>query len=264
TELVEHSDGLPLLGVILSDTNFGVSVRQIDRRRAIQALDGNVTLNFHIYPHVPLAALVDALLARLESRTPHANPPHPAPQSYPRGLIVDDQGVTPLDIATAINDLMAKHGRFPITADAGDSLFTGLDVEPTEFTAPGYYATMGYAVPAGLGIQAASGRRPIILVGDGAFQMTGIELGHCRRYGWDPIVIVLNNASWEMLRAFQPESEFNSLETWDFAAIANALGGEGVHVRTRKDLAAALANAASRRGRFQLLDVHLPRGVLSP
>ncbi|MDZ7811478.1 MAG: thiamine pyrophosphate-dependent enzyme [Arhodomonas sp.] len=73
---------------------------------------------------------------------------------------------------------------------------------------------MGYGVPAGLGVQAATGNRTLILVGDGAFQMTGWELGNCRRYGWDPIVLLFNNCSWEMLRAFQPESRFNDLDDW--------------------------------------------------
>ena len=54
---------------------------------------------------------------------------------------------------------------------------------------------MGFGVPAGLGVQAATGRRPLVLLGDGAFQMTGWELGNCRRYGWDPIVLVFNNRS---------------------------------------------------------------------
>ena len=67
---------------------------------------------------------------------------------------------------------------------------------------------------AALGLQAATGQRPLVLVGDGAFQMTGWELGNCRRYGWDPIVLLFNNASWEMLRTFQPESGFNDLGQW--------------------------------------------------
>ena len=37
---VEQSDGLLLLGVIVSDTNFAVSARRIDMRHAIQALGG--------------------------------------------------------------------------------------------------------------------------------------------------------------------------------------------------------------------------------
>ncbi|MCW5637686.1 MAG: hypothetical protein KIT28_01810 [Rubrivivax sp.] len=130
--------------------------------------------------------------------------------------------------------------------------------------APGYYATMGYGVPAGLGLQAATGQRPVVLVGDGAFQMTGWELGNARRWGWDPIVIVFNNASWEMLRAFQPQSAFNALGLWDFASMAAGMGGDGHCVTTRAELQAALAKAHATRGRFQLLDVRLAPGAQSP
>jgi indolepyruvate decarboxylase len=123
---------------------------------------------------------------------------------------------------------------------------------------------MGFAVPASIGVEIANPKlRPIVLVGDGAFQMTGWELGNCRKYGWDPIVIVFNNASWEMLRTFQPESRFNDLDEWNFADLAHALGGDGVRVRTRMELAAALARAVLTRGRFQLIEAMLPRGALS-
>jgi indolepyruvate decarboxylase len=145
----------------------------------------------------------------------------------------------------------------------GDCLFTAMDIEHTALVAPGYYATMGFGVPAGLGLQAATGQRPLILVGDGAFQMTGWELGNCRRYGWDPIVLLFNNASWEMLRTFQPESHFNDLDDWGFAAMAAGLGGDGVRVHTRAELKAALERAIATRGRFQLIEVMIPRGVLS-
>ncbi len=260
TELVETSDALLLLGVIISDTNFGVSARQIDLRRTIQALNGRVTLGFHIYPQIPLAALVDALLDRLPPRCPAS----PLAQAvYPHGLKADDKPITPTDIATAVNDLIATHGAMPIASDIGDCLFTAMDIEQTALVAPGYYATMGFGVPAGLGLQAASGRRPLILVGDGAFQMTGWELGNCRRYGWDPIVIVFNNSGWEMLRTFQPESAFNDLDDWRFADMAAGLGGEGVRVATRRGLQDALARAVATRGRFQLIEVMIPRGVLS-
>ncbi len=125
----------------------------------------------------------------------------------------------PSDIARAINDLFDRHGPMPMTADIGDCLFTAMEIENTALAAPGYYAGMGFGVPAGIGV-AATGRRPLILVGDGAFQMTGWELGNCRRYGFDPIVVLFNNCSWEMLRTFQPELQFNDLDDWHFADIA--------------------------------------------
>ena len=234
----------------------------IDIRRAIHAADRQVALGWHVYPEIPLAGLVDALLAR---SPPGRNAPPAMPQAEaPRGLVADDGAILPRDIAVAVNDLMDRAGTLPIAADMGDCLFTAMDMANTELMAPGYYAGMGFGVPAGMGAQLASGRRVLILVGDGAFQMTGWELGNCRRLGIDPIVLVFNNASWEMLRSFQPESKFNDLDDWRFAELAGPLGGDGVRVSTRAELAAALARAAATRGRFQLVEIMLPRGSISP
>lgn len=257
---VEHSDALLLLGVILSDTNFGVSEKQIDLRHSIQALNGRVTLGYHVYPHIPIDALVDGLLERVRNRPDAIPTPR---RAYPRGLEADDKPISPTDIAKAVNDLTDRVGRMPMASDIGDCLFTSFDMDNTALVAPGYYATMGFGVPAGLGVQAATGERPLILVGDGAFQMTGWELGNCRKFGWDPIVLLFNNASWEMLRTFQPESKFNDLDDWRFAEMASGLGGDGVRVHTRAELKAALDQAVATRGRFQLIEIMIPRGVLS-
>ena len=260
TRLVEESDGLFLLGEIVCDTNFAVSETKIDLRKTIQALDGRVSMGYHTYPQIPLAALVDRLL---ECAEPGDKTFSLTPTVFPYGLVADDSSIAPTDIATAVNDLMAEHGLMPIASDMGDCLFTAMEIEYTALVAPGYYATMGYGVPAGLGVQAATGQRPLFLVGDGAFQMTGWELGNCRRYGWDPIVLLFNNSSWEMLRTFQPESSFNDLGHWGFAEMAAGLGGHGVRVNTRGELKAALDQAIATRGQFQLIDITLPRGVLS-
>ncbi len=262
TALVEESDTPLLLGVILSDTNFAVSHKKIDMRRAILALNREVRIGHHVYPDLPLAELLAALLARATAPAPGA-PPRFAPPRYPTGLVADATPLVPSDIACAVNDLFAAHGPMPIAADMGDCLFTAMEIDHAALVAPGYYAGMGYGVPAGLGAAVATGERPLILVGDGAFQMTGFELGNCRRYGWDPIVIVFNNASWEMLRVFQPESRFNDLSDWGFAKLADDLGGRGVRVATRGELAAALMAAHEARGPFQLIEAMLPRGATS-
>ena len=93
--------------------------------------------------------------------------------------------------------------------------------------------------------------------------MTGWELGNCRRYGFDPVVIVLNNQSWGMLRLFAPEAKFNALDDWHYAELANALGGDGVRVATRRELARALDRAWTTKGRFQLIEVMLEPGATS-
>jgi indolepyruvate decarboxylase len=263
TRLVEDADALLLLGVILSDTNFALSQRRLDPRRTMLAFDRSVRVGHHLYPEVPIADLIDALAARarpLGAGDARVNRPV---VEYARGLKADDKPIDPSDVATAINDLFDRHGPMPMTADTGDCLFTAMEIENTALAAPGYYAGMGFGVPGGIGVAAATGERPLILVGDGAFQMTGWELGNCRRYGLDPIVVLFNNASWEMLRAFQPESRFNDLDDWNFAAMAPSLGGHGKRVTTRRELKSALERAVARRGQFSLVEVMLPRGATS-
>ena len=259
TRLVEDADLVLMLGVILSDTNFALSNRAPDPRRTILASSREVQIGHHSFREMPLADLIETLEARARPGAPRPHQLRHRPV-YPRGLPADDAPILPSDVATAINDLFDRHGRMPMTSDIGDCLFTAMEIDNTALAAPGYYAGMGFGVPAGIGV-AASGLRPLILVGDGAFQMTGWELGNCRRYGLDPIVVLFNNKSWEMLRVFQPESRFNDLDDWHFADIAALIGGVGERVTTRRELAAALDRAVNQRGRFSLVEVMLPRGA---
>jgi indolepyruvate decarboxylase len=223
-------------------------------------------MGHHVYHQLPIGDLLDALLARVPPAPAGSTAATPRPAPLPAAMppSAADGPILPQDIAAAVNALLRQHGPMPLASDVGDCLFTAMDIEPATLVAPGYYATMGYGVPAGIGLQVATGQRPIILVGDGAFQMTGWELGNARRLGVDPIVLVFNNASWEMLRTFEPSARFNDLGRWDFASMAAGMGGDGHAVTTRAELVAALARAHATRGRFQLLDIRLEAGALSP
>ena len=262
--LLDESDLPVMLGAILSDSNFGVSAQRIDFRRALIAAHREARVSHHVYHDVPLAALVDAMLQRLPDHA--VEPPRqlPPPPQYPRGLVADDTPLRAADLSCALNDHIEAHGPLHIVSDIGDCLFVAMELRPTPLVAPGYYASMGFGVPAGIGVAATTGLRPLILVGDGAFQMSGWELGNCRRYGLDPVVIVLNNQSWEMIRAFQPESRCADLGDWHYADLANVLGGHGYRVRTRAEFKAALDAAFAERGRFQLIEFMVTPGDSTP
>jgi indolepyruvate decarboxylase len=259
-ETIEGADALLLLGVILCDTNFGVSGKLIDLRRMIHAFDRNVSFGHHVYPGVSLPALVDAMLALAK---PVGRSVARDTGEYPHGLAHDETALMPEDVARAVNDLFAAKGRMPIASDMGDCLFTAMDIVHTELVAPAYYATMGPGVPMGIGLQAASGLRPLIMVGDGAFQMTGWELGNCRRLGLNPIVLLMNNTSWGMLKAFQSDTGYNDLDDWRFADMAPSLGGNGVRVATKRGLWEALLAAHADESRWQMIEIMLPRGEFS-
>src|SRR5262249_30713519 len=155
-----------------------------------------------------------------------------------------------------------------VLADPGEALFGASDLtirQKTEFVGPSFYASMGFAVPGATGAQCADPRlRPLVLVGDGAFQMTGMELSTAVRRGFNPIVIVLNNRGYGTER-FLLDGKFNDVLNWQYHKLPELLGaGRGWEVFTETDLDAALAAALANTSSFSLLNARLDRPDTSP
>jgi indolepyruvate decarboxylase len=155
-----------------------------------------------------------------------------------------------------------------VIADPGDALFGAADLHiehGVRFLGPAYYCSLGFAVPAVLGVSSAlPGLRPIVLVGDGAFQMSGMELGTIARYRMNPIIIVLDNAGYGTERPML-DGAFNDVHPWAYWRIPEVLGGGlGMRVETEHDMAAALTRARANKGSYTLIQVILPKDDHSP
>jgi indolepyruvate decarboxylase len=264
-ETVEQSDCVLLLGELVSDTSLGVSADSLSKSHLIVAVARDVYIRHHRYQHVPLERLVARLLAAPElgckSRLDHAPGDLLSPEV--RALGHDDEPIRVRHVIAALNAFLDKHPDVPLVSDTGDCLFAAVDVRSNEIVAPAYYATMGFAVPAALGVQVATGRRPLVLVGDGAFQMTGPEISHAAEYGCNPVVVLFNNTRWEMLQAFFPDATYNATVPWPFAALADLWGGRGLIVRTPREFGEALEYAWTG-GTFALIEVTIAPGDVSP
>ena len=88
----------------------------------------------------------------------------------------------------------------------------------TEFISPAYYTSMGFAIPAAIGVQTASRKlRPLVIVGDGAFQMTGMELSNLVRRKFPTVLIVLDNRGYGTERLLHPGNwDFNNIHPWQY------------------------------------------------
>ncbi len=155
-----------------------------------------------------------------------------------------------------------------VIADVGDALFGGLDLithRRTEFLSPGYYLSLGFAVPASIGAQLADPNlRPLVLVGDGAFQMTGIEVSTIARLGLNPIIVVLNNFGYATERPMQ-DGPFNDLQLWQYSLVPDIVGGgKGAVVTTEDELDHALEVAQAYTAGFTIIDVQLDPHDSSP
>ena len=117
---------------------------------------------------------------------------------------------------------------------------------------------MGFSVPAALGAGMANpSLRPIVLVGDGAFQMTGTELATCLRQGLSPIVVILNNRGYSTEREIL-DGAFNDLHEWRYERICELLGGGvGHRVGTYGEFVNALNTAMADNDHMHVLNVLL-------
>jgi indolepyruvate decarboxylase len=262
---VRKADLVLALGTLLTDMNLGASKPQVKRDRSVWAVGGRVNVSYHSYTEVDLKEFVSALARqRLPRRTEriayHDNLKRtPLAKSRGKPLSVND-------LLVEVNDFLADHAGYHVFAESGDMLFGGLELRLREgglYFAQGFYASMGFAVPAALGAQIGTGVRPLVVTGDGAFQMTGPEISHAPRYGLSPVVVLVNNAGWGIFRPVSPRQDLLEIPPWPYAELAQAWGGVGFSVESRAELREALRAAHQVRD-FVLIECHVPPNDLSP
>jgi TPP-dependent 2-oxoacid decarboxylase len=267
-EYVEGSDCLIMLGTLLTDMNLGIYTARLDPARCIHATGDRLAIGLHTYERVRLDDFVTGLAGGAGVvRRPLAD--------HPRAPLRDDASIDMGDgpEAVTIAHLFRRLEAFlteemVVLADPGDALFASIDL-PVQgvraFLAPAFYASLGFAVPAAIGAQCACpDSRPLVLVGDGAFQMTGMELSTCAKYGLDPLVIVLNNGGYTTERLIL-DGGFNDIQPWDYGKLPELFGAGRSHVvNTVGDLEAALDEARVRDGQFFLIDLRLDKSDISP
>ena len=259
---VARADLILNLGGMRTDMDQGVG-DPIGAERAIAAVDGRVDVSFHSYRDVHIRDFVRGLLRVRLHR-------HRERVRYVNNLPTETR---PLDASLRVADLLCELNRFlagrrgyTVVAESGDMLFAGLDVKVDRgggYLAQGFYASMGFGVPGALGAELGTGTRPIVLSGDGAFQMTGPEIAQAPRYGLRPIVVVVNNGGWQIFRPVVERPELLAVPSWPYADLARAWGGLGIRVRHVGELRRAFERAAKEKG-FVVIEAVVAQDDLSP
>ena len=250
---VESSDCVVMLGAFLTDINLGIYTAQLDPARAIYANSEKLSIRYHTYENVRLKDFMRGLAAAKWKRRALKKIPRP-PQT---GTFVVKRGadITVKRLFQRLNDFLDANT--VVVADVGEALFGATDLfirHRTEFISPAYYASMGFAIPASVGAQLANRKlRPLVLVGDGAFQMTGLELATIVRYQLNPVVIVLNNFGYGTERLMQ-DGAYNDVPLWQYSRLPEIFGaGRGSVARTEEQLDEALKEAAKWTKSFCLI-----------
>jgi indolepyruvate decarboxylase len=266
TRFVEESDLVLLFGAFMSDINLGIFTANLDPGKCIYATTEQLRISHHHFHNVVMCDFLEGLIAAGLRVPPRPLPRRPADDGAAFRLY-PEQPITLARLIARLNQFLDES--MVVIAETGDALFAATDLvirQHTEFLAPAYYTSMGFAVPAALGAMVARpDLRPIVLVGDGAFQMTGMELSTIVRHKLTPIVIVLDNEGYGTERQLHRGAfEFNEVLPWRYHRLPEVLGGgTGYEVRTEGEFDEALRAAWSDRSGMSLIHVHLDRNDCS-
>jgi len=255
-ELIENSDCIIMLGVLMTDTNLGNA--QLDSTRTIYATVGQLGIKHHYYKDISLKDYINELSDRIAGIKNYTSP---ACNELPEYIPGENAPVTVKRFFHRLGGFLKEN--YLVVCDVGDSLFGSVDLKIPKnscYLGPAYYTSMGYAVPAALGAQIAMpGCRSVIVVGDGAFQMTGMEISSIARLGLNPIIFIINNKGYTTQR-FLKDGPYNEIQDWKYHLLPEIVGaGCGMDVHTETELESALDRAEKNSESFSIINLHFDK-----
>lgn len=261
-EMVDESDCLLIFGEMLTDMTLGFQSPKFTKRQTVSCSVEGLKIKNHNYSHVKFADFCDALFKSELSKKWDIK--LPIKESLQEFKPAADTKITTRrlfeKIETTIDD------KYAIVADIGECLFgsSELEVSVRHFLSPAFYCSMGCAIPGALGLQLARPDiRPIVLVGDGAFQMSVSEISTLLDHKLNPIIFVLNNQGYTTER-FLLDGKFNDLRNWNYHKVTDMMGGgKGAIVTTEEELDAAVNEAVSSKELY-LINVVVEADDISP
>ena len=259
TRFVEESDCVILLGTFMTDINLGIYTANFDPAKCIYATSEQFRIRHHHFHGVQLGDFIRALAARRPKPPARVLPPQPQ-RSAEKFIVQPNAPVTIRRLTARLNEMLNEET--VVIADIGDSLFAATELEVrerAEFISPAYYTSMGFSIPAALGVHAGrKDRRAVVIVGDGAFQMTGMELSTLVRHKFPTIIILLDNGGYGTERFLHPNCSFNDIQPWRYHKLPEVLGGgKGYEIFTEGQLDEALKSAWADTSGPSLLQVHI-------
>jgi indolepyruvate decarboxylase len=262
---IEDAPVLVTAGVVFTDMVSGFFSQRIDPARTIDVGVQQSTVANQVFAPLEMEAALDALTTILIRRGITSPPVVPTSDDVRRELPPRDQPLSQEVLWDRFCDALTPGN--VVLADQGTS-FYGMAAHRlprgVTFIGQPLWGSIGYTLPATLGAGLAHrDRRPVLLIGDGAAQLTVQDLGIFSREGLSPVIVVVNNDGYTVERAIHGKTApYNDIVRWSWAAIPSALGVTDhltFRAHTYGELDDALTTAAAHQDRMVLIEAVLPR-----
>ena len=270
---IEDAPVLVTAGVVFTDMVSGFFSQHIDAARTIDLGQYQSTVAGEVFAPLEMGAALEALAEILVRRgissPPVTSPPDQEPDTGAEAH-ARDQPLTQQMVWDRLCRALTPGN--VVLADQGTSFYGMADhrlPQGVTFIGQPLWGSIGYTLPAALGAGVAHpDRRTVLLIGDGAAQLTVQELGTFFREGLSPVIVVVNNDGYTVERAIHGETApYNDIVSWSWTDIPKALGVTNhlaFRAQTWGELDDALTSAAEHQDRMVFVEVVLPRLDIPP
>ena len=261
---VEDSDCLLSLGAWMTDMDTGLFSIQLDARRMISVGKGQVRIGSHYYHEIQLRDFIRELAPAVQPRSYQASHPAGAYRAKQAFVPAADCVLTAPRLYECLNYYLDD--QMILLAEPGDAFCAApeFDIEEAEnFIVQAYYCSIGFCTPAALGVALARpGKRPFVLSGDGAFQMTAQEVSTLIRERCPGVIVIINNDGYLIERKLHQDGSYNDIQRWQYAKLPAVFGDEsfviGLRVTTEEELQQAMRTAVSAKDKLVFIEACLP------
>lgn len=261
--LVENSDLIILIGPVFSDYTTAGWTTNINANKSIIIAPDHVHLADTRYSFVYLNELISQLSKCVPTKPKSLLKFKEISRSKETNEAdKESDSLTVNHVKKAIQD--AIHSSDNLVVDSGDSWFIGITTKlgaKTDFHIQMQYGSIGWSLPAALGIalntKNKKGGKTLLIIGDGAFQVTVQEISTIIRENLNIMILIINNGSYTIEQQIHP-GPYNKLVNWDYMKLVECLKGSNMNVSSFKinsrDELSSIMNSELTKERVSILE----------